>query len=33
MSTIPENHAVQEFSDYVVDEYISDIGPLYSYIY
>lgn len=24
MSTIPENHAVQEFSDYLVDNYISD---------
>ncbi|KAE9536445.1 hypothetical protein AGLY_007234 [Aphis glycines] len=26
MSTIPENHAVQEFSDYLVDNYISDEG-------
>ncbi|KAE9525596.1 hypothetical protein AGLY_014123 [Aphis glycines] len=26
MSTIPENHVVQEFSDYLVDNYISDEG-------
>ncbi|KAF0770256.1 Uncharacterized protein FWK35_00007815 [Aphis craccivora] len=26
MSTIPEKHAVQEFSDYLVDNYISDEG-------
>jgi hypothetical protein len=26
MSTIPENHAIQEFSDYLVDNYISDEG-------
>jgi hypothetical protein len=26
MSTIPENHTVKEFSDYLVDNYISDEG-------
>jgi hypothetical protein len=26
MSTIPEIHAVKEFSDYLVDNYISDEG-------
>ncbi|KAL4142255.1 hypothetical protein QTP88_004750 [Uroleucon formosanum] len=26
VSTIPENHAVQEFSDYLVDNYISNEG-------
>jgi hypothetical protein len=26
MSTIPENHAIKEFSGYLVDNYISDEG-------